>query len=247
MDPKLTTSIYIPSSPNHYRYILGIIEAYMNTDVKPDEIVIGPIILSEQDKQTLKFLEYIINQKYDNVKIFPYQGYLEAGPNRQRARFLCNGDIVLYQDADDLPHPERVYWIKTLFEAFPDTMVINHSYVSMGEKLPKELSQPKNILTSETLRTMYFPNNQLEDAKRFRCYGERIPTNIPVHAGAVCIRPEVLEQIYWKKMDQQIIAPKIPLELYKGAYSEDMEFCFECLYKLNRSIIIDSPLYFYRR
>jgi len=240
----MKTSIYIPTVPNHFKYLENIVTTYLNGSELPDEIIIGPAIADPKDRHMVDSLEYILS-KYDIVKIFPHMGYLEAGPNRQRALFLCSGDIVLYQDSDDMTHGERVYWIKTLFEAYPDTMVINHSYVFMGTELPKELSQPKHILTSETLRPMYFPNDRLEDAKRFRCYGEGLAW--PVHAGAACVRREVLEQVHWKKMDQQVIAPKIPLEQYSGAYSEDFEFCFQALFELNKSMVVDSPLYYYRR
>lgn len=239
----MKTSVYIPTIPSHFQYLEDIIIAYLNGREEPDEIIIGPAIADPKDQHMVCALDHIFS-RYDTVKIFPWSGRLEAGPNRMRAKFLCEGDIILYHDSDDRVHPERVYWIKKLFTEYPDIWVINHSYVNMHTDIPRTLEPPETLILSDTLRKIYFPNNKYSDGKAFHCYGELLP--FPVHAGAVCIRKEVLNHVYWKKMDQQVIAPKQPKEVYRGAYSEDMEFCLDCLWKLNRSMIVNLELYYYR-
>lgn len=43
---------------------------------------------------------------------------LSAGAARNRGTEVARGDIVIYQDADDLPHPQRLEIVAALFEGY---------------------------------------------------------------------------------------------------------------------------------
>ena len=164
------------------------------------------------------------------------QERLYAGPNRQMAESLCSGDIIIYQDDDDLPHQRRVEVVKKIFEQF-DIVSLNHSYSFLGgQSIPFEKTR---MFSGEYLYKKYFPNDKLEDCKSYGAYGHGF--EFSVHAGVVCIRKELLKDIKWKHHDDLKIAP------YPKEKTEDFEFCFETLFYKKNSVIIDAPIYYYKR
>lgn len=239
---NLTVSVFIPTIPKHFQYLDNIIYKYNNmSKEKPDEIVVG--VASNWGSNEIKNPDL---SKYDNVKIIPCKTNLEVGSNRQQAKDYTNSDIIVYQDSDDFPHSERIHWIKKIFSENTDIWVINHSYVFMGQNIPEKLEMNCEIIKSDELKKLYFPNNKYpEDAKGLGCYGKHM--KFPVHAGAVCIKREVLNFISWKKMSEYKIFNPLPSGNYKGAYAEDVEFCLDCLWELEKNAIINLPLLYYRK
>jgi hypothetical protein len=240
-DPmRLKTTVFIPTIPNHFKYLENIVQTYNTGKVIPDEIIIS----AAMDNSDIHQLDHL--KQYDNVRIEPYFGKLEVGPNRQRAKEFVDGGIILYQDSDDLPCKERVYWVRKFFQENSDISVLNHSYVFMGNEISDELLETYITVFSPELKKLYFPNNKYpDDARGLGCYGKYM--SFPVHAGAVCIRRNVLDSVSWKRMSEYQIFNPLPLYSYKGAYAEDAEFCFDCIWKLNKSAIISLPLYYYRK
>jgi len=48
-------------------------------------------------------------------------------------------------------------------------------------------------------------------------------------------------------MSEYKIFNPLPSGNYKGAYAEDVEFCLDCLWELEKNAIINLPLLYYRK
>lgn len=236
----MKTSVFIPCTQKHAHYIPGVVEAYQRGTVRPDEIV----VFVSGDSRSYEAFKGASREVHVRELVL-------AGPARQMAKKLCSGDIVLYQDADDLPHDQRVEVVKQLFESM-DIMHLTHSYAFMGklplwadsrihhtsETMPKTIDlKTVSVIGGGTIFDMYFPGGRITDCSRVSSWG---PTDNIQHAGACCIRREVLNIVSWKKNNALVLAP-----INKGK-AEDFEFCMECAFKFKKSAMVSAVLYQYR-
>lgn len=110
------TSLIIPCCAKHARHLSLLLRVYEQQAELPDEVVISlsevnlvsNIILDTLKKELWSFpIRLVISKK----KLF-------AGENRNRACEHATGDILICQDADDLPHPQRIEIIKYFFKTY---------------------------------------------------------------------------------------------------------------------------------
>jgi hypothetical protein len=237
-------SLFIPTIPEHIKYLHDILSIYINeSTVKPDEIIVS---VSNYKVIPINLLNPII-ENYQNVKFILHDKVMLAGPNRQVSKDFCDGDIIIYHDSDDLPHIQRIEIIKYFFET-KDIVHLNHSYeptsnqaIKNGEYHTKSIDISKiKWVDTNTIKSSFFPNNILKECLDFtKAYTHTYHT----HAGVVAIKKEVLNHVRWKDRHELSFSPKWYDLNYKGA--EDYEFCMEVLYHFNKSIIIDSKIYFH--
>ncbi len=245
----LTTSVFIPTIPNHIINLDNILDNYTNKQtIKPNQIVVSISDFSNVDK--IKFNE--LSKKYNDVLFLKHYDIQLAGPNRQHSKYFCDQDIIIYQDSDDLPHIQRVEIIKHFFENH-DIVQLNHSYVNLTQEVSSINNMNLdtynenhidinniNFVNSDEIYNSFFPNNNLLDCvTKTNAYSYKFPT----HAGVVSIKRDVLETIEWKNRKDLYYSPNWNNPYYKGA--EDYEFCMETLFNFNKSMIIDAKLYFY--
>lgn len=231
-------SIYIPTIPEHIKYLERILSIYLNkSTVKPNEIVVSV----SNYKATPPELLIPIMSNYQNVKFILHDHIMLAGPNRQVSKDFCSGDIIIYQDSDDLPHIQRIEIIKHFFDNY-DILHLNHSY-DIHHNYNEDLIDITNInhITSDVFNKHFFPNNKLEgciSVIKSYCY-----ENFPSHGGAIAIKKDVLNHIKWKDRYELYYSPGWDNYGYKGA--EDYEFNMEATFFLGKSMMIDSKCYFY--
>ena len=112
----LKASIIVPCYHGHARYLASIIELYEQQTILPYEMVIS---LSEAQKVDASLIQSLRRAKYVfPVTLITSDQKLHAGENRNNACSRARGDIFICQDADDIPHPQRVEIIKYFFETF---------------------------------------------------------------------------------------------------------------------------------
>ena len=106
-------------------YIKELLTAYEKQTVLPDEIVIS---VSQVQKIPNNILDELQQGSWlFSVTILSSKKQLFAGQNRNIAGTHAKGDILICQDADDLPHSQRVEIIKYFFEQYnPDFLM--HQY-----------------------------------------------------------------------------------------------------------------------
>ena len=219
-------SVFVPCVPNHWENIQNIVNAYNCGTVKPDEII---VLISDCTK--------IKNRQVNGARIVPIENPMYAGPARQRAVGLCRGDIIMYQDSDDIPHKARVEIIKGFFENHKDAVMVNHSYCY--KKWDNEIKMDYKVYNAyNELYKLYFPDDDFLKSKEQPCYGAGLP--FMVHAGVPSVKRSLLYNLSWKAPNECRIAPEPKTK------SEDMEFCMEALYKMKAAVYaIDTKPYLY--
>lgn len=176
--------------------------------------------------------------KYDSIDTPEY-----SGPNRQVASDLATGELLVYQDADDLPHYRRFELIERYFEQ-TGCMHLNHAYYHNTDwQTFPILDDSIKVVESEILHKKYFPDGNISKCwDHTHSYGYDLGFDFPlIHTGATSIRREVLEKVKWKHPDKLCLSGE-GVPRYR---TEDYEFCMEVLHTFNKSILINTPLYFY--
>jgi cellulose synthase/poly-beta-1,6-N-acetylglucosamine synthase-like glycosyltransferase len=112
----MKVSVNIPCVAKHFEYIPLLLESCGSQTVIPDEIVIS---LSEVDKVSPLLLAEVESKEWPfELKIIKHQEKRSEGANRNIACAHSLGDLIICQDADDIPHPQRVEIVKWLFENY---------------------------------------------------------------------------------------------------------------------------------
>lgn len=134
---SITCSVIIPCYYGHFMHLENLLMEYTKQTVYPDEIVIS---LSEAHKINQKKIKNLENKGFPfKVNILKTKHQLFAGENRNIAAANSLGDIIICQDADDIPHPQRIEIIKHIFENYNveflmhymtrDFKILNHNFL----------------------------------------------------------------------------------------------------------------------
>lgn len=111
-----TISVIIPCYHKHFCYLEDLLKAYCNQTVLPNEIVIS---LSEANKIHPQKIQDIENSSWPfELKIIKNNEQLFAGQNRNIAAKSSIYELLICQDADDIPHNQRIELIKYAFDNF---------------------------------------------------------------------------------------------------------------------------------
>jgi glycosyltransferase involved in cell wall biosynthesis len=104
--PARTVTVVVPCTKAHVAHLPGLVTALRGQTRAPDQIVIA---VSGGDVSELPILD---------AQVLHSTARQTAGANRNRGSDVALGDVVIYQDADDIPHPQRVEIIAGLFEKY---------------------------------------------------------------------------------------------------------------------------------
>jgi|10_taG_2_1085330.scaffolds.fasta_scaffold08661_5 hypothetical protein len=242
----MKTSLIIPSTNNHFQYIGCILEHYKNGTVKPDEVIVSVSKAHEMDKREIKNIVSKYDNCFENLKIVSHFRKVYEGPNRGEGSKVAENDLLIYQDSDDVPHPQRIEIIKYFFENH-DILHLNHGY-NFEEKFEKLNVQEIENKKSHEMFDMYFPDfKEMEQVKRTRKtrprkvydslgnslpYGSGFGPDWNITGGSTAILKSVLEEINWEwTMD----------------VSYDYDFCMDTLFYYNKSMLINVPLIWYNK
>lgn len=173
----MTTSVFIPCYYKHFNLLPDLLGYYLAQTVYPDEIVIS---LSESDKVDSLALKALKERNWPfTLKIICNVGKCTAGKNRNIACENSIGDLMISQDADDIPHPQRIEIIKYLFENYKIDHLM-HSWIKPGSSFPCYETSKIDLLCK-----CY---NNLDDTFRYEEY---------VHYGNNAYTRAVFEKIKW--------------------------------------------------
>jgi glycosyltransferase involved in cell wall biosynthesis len=175
-------SVLIPCCAKHAPHLPGLLELYEQQTVLPDEIVIS---LSEVPQVP----EDIITKIRESVWRFPVILITStekqfAGENRNNAAQQATGTILVCQDADDIPHPQRIEIIKYFFEHY-EVDHLMHQWTKLGPHDELRFSRYQD-LSKISHMYLYLKNFKLINKNRF--------TN-----GNIAIRKHVFEKVKWSK------------------------------------------------
>lgn len=110
----LRTSVAVPCTGKHADLLPDLLQHFAKQTVRPDEIALS---ISSCARLPPAVVAAIRRSPIPTIlKTDPAAAY--AGKNRNRAAAATTGAIIIYQDADDLPHPQRVELMKRAFEEY---------------------------------------------------------------------------------------------------------------------------------
>lgn len=233
----MKTSVVIPATNGNFGYLNCILRHYEDGTVKPDQLVVSISNAHLLEKSEIDALESRFSDVFD-LKVIRHEKTMIQGPNRDAATSAATGDIILSNDADDIPHPQRVEVISHLFEEH-DIVHLNHAYQKNNIKdfRTVEFSKIKSIHGDQLLEH-HFPNHQRITSGFPRPDPRTLGFHAPyggnlgweIHAGCPTFRRDVFKNVKWRHNEQ---------------VAWDYDFCMDVLYRFNKSMIIDTSLIWY--
>lgn len=238
----MKTSVVIPSTNNHFKYLDKVFLSYVDQTMRPEEIVVSIANGHLVDKEEIRRLKNKYSWYFQNVEIITHDRAVPEGPNRGEGTKIASNDLILYNDSDDLAHPQRVETVKQIFENF-DVLHLNHGY-SFEERF-QPIKQIKTVTSSEMFN-LYFPDfldtppqkrtRATRPKKVYDKRGNSLPYGsgfgVSITGGSLCILKSVTDAINWE-WDMDV--------------SYDYDFCMDTLFYFNKSLLIDSKLIWYNK
>ena len=224
----MKTSLVIPCTPEHFLCLSKILHYYRLGTVKPDEVVVSLSNSHLVSRASIDFVKSEMSSSFDKFVLLEHHRKLTHGPNRQAASEASTGDLIIYSDADDVPHFKRVETIRHFFMN-RDIMHLNHWFCREDAKFTDFSLEEVEFVDPDELSNHYFSNCGLHEihSKFPGGYGQAFGRT---HGGHTSVRREVLEKVRWKDWD----------ELFGPA--EDWEFCFETAHIFRKSAVLKIDL-----
>jgi len=118
-------SVAVPCYEGHVAFLRPLLEAYAEQSRVPDEVVIS---LSGCAKIEEGVIEEIEAGWPFEVKVVRWDERRTEAENRTAACLNTTGDVVLTNDADDIPHRQRVEVVTYFMERYPHCMCLIHTW-----------------------------------------------------------------------------------------------------------------------
>lgn len=118
----IRTTVVIPATVRHEQHLPELITALERQTVRPDEVAISIsecLAPSQTVQRRVRASPLRIRLRTDRATAY-------AGRNRNLAADASSGNLLVYQDADDLPHPQRVEIIAHLFGRYEVHHLMHH-------------------------------------------------------------------------------------------------------------------------
>ena len=221
----LTTSVVIPCYYGHVKCLPEVLDCCVHQTVLPDEVIIA---LSEVEHVPPEQLSDIEQGNWPfHLKIIKNSGRLSPGENRNIGAEHAVGDIIVFQDADDLPHLQRVEIAKHFFETY-DIVHLIHCWIPQKEWFSTGVSfeeYRKEDIAFQRVKS-YEEKHISRLVKRYE------QANPPwyLHNGNICISRRVIEEVKYGT----------------GFLGEDVDFNRRVCRHFQRSIVIKANLVIYR-
>jgi len=186
-------SVVIPVYPPHFDQLPTCVGRLLRSTELPCEIIIAA---SEADSTTeAAILDSIAQQcgaDADRVPILfassPDVGY--SGVNRNRGAARARADIIVFLDADDFIHPQKIEMVRQCFDRFPDCKQLLHTCTP--------------TMQLHTLDEVLGRRFSLDVSKPFRYQGDFSKQSIVkngmrhIHRGHATVHRSVLDAVRYK-------------------------------------------------
>ncbi len=221
----LTVSFIIPCHYKHFKYLEGLLDILCKQTVLPNEVIIS---LSEVSELGAAAVEDLEKKLYPfPFTIIKHREALSAGANRNCCCDASTGDIIIANDADDLPHIQRVELIRHAFEEYPAAFIV-HGGVRDEKRINLFQLYDANKID------VYKLNGKLCDwINGWPIWHAKIYTYKydQLIYGCPAIKRKTIEKVKWPD---------------KHIFGEDCIFAREFFDKIGSMFIIDANLYLYR-
>ncbi len=164
--PDLRVSIIIPCHAHHVRHLYKLVKCYEEQTELPDEIVIS--LSSDTEVVYTTIVTAVKEGPWPFLVIFlSTEKELFAGENRNRACESASGDILICQDADDIPYPQRVEIIKQFFTTYQIDHLV-HQWVGLGPTGKHNVAHLEHHKTGLNTDGSFHLYEQIEDLPFFQ-------------------------------------------------------------------------------
>jgi glycosyltransferase involved in cell wall biosynthesis len=221
-------SVIIPVYPPHFIFIPKILDQLKKQTLQPDEIIIA----ASEINNNFELINIINNPK---VKLITTQEKQPAGMNRNMGMNASTGDIILFMDADDIYHKEKIEITNYYFQKYNCDLFL-HSYCSMFRTNYEKALNINLVINrdcyredTELLYKQTFITPRIRDNETGVHGDTNIRSKIAIHHGVIAIDKKMKEKYKYTDM----IA------------GEDGKFCRDILEDKNNVIAADLKLMFY--
>ena len=176
----MKTSVIVPCCGKHFHHLFPLLVEYTKQTCFPDEMVIS---LSDCHMLRKNDIDMLEKQPWPfRIKIIQHERKKTAAENRNIGCEYASGDVILCQDADDLPHPQRVEIVKFLFEKYQIDHLM-HFFADPGSTFVN--------YKKDTLQLI-----------KYKC--AHMATRLPyVHNGNICLSKTLANKVKWPLMDAE--------------------------------------------
>lgn len=211
---RLRVAVAVPCSHKHAGHLAELCQELGQQSRKPDEVVIA---LSGCEAPKLP----------PNVRVVHSGSPCTTGKNRNRAVDASTADVIIFQDADDLIHPQRVEIVAALFEGY-EVEHLMHGYVyTKGTRWSVGFPNASN----QKDLPIVLPPYKLKDAIEKSRYGTQPAHSSQVTNGHACLLRSVYGTVRWSE---------------RGGTGTDVEFNRLVYGKFKRTVTTPLPLVVYR-
>lgn len=235
-------SLVIPSIDLHFQYLDCVLTHYYKGQIRPNEVIVSLSNTQNLQPKSIYNLKSKFRDEFDKFILLDEPNLLNQGSSRLKGTHFTTGDLIVYSDSDDIPHPQRIAIIQHMFQ-HNDIVHLNHGFTFEQKFDPIVLDkisiiQPDEVfqrhfpqIDPTTPRNTYDrPRLSYDENNNTLPYGGGLSWNIT--GGHTSITKEVLKEILWRDTEDV-------------AY--DYDFCMDVLFRFNKSMIINAPLIWYNK
>ncbi len=227
--PDMKVSVIIPCHAHHVRHLYNLVKCYEQQTELPDEIVIS--LSSATEVIYPQMVEVVREGQWPfSVIVLSTAKDLFAGENRNRACERATGDILICQDADDIPYPQRVEIIKQFFRTYQIDHLV-HQWVGLGSSGKHDVGYLKHTQTGLNVDGSFRLYEQIEDLSFFNPHVfEEVLSSGSFTNGNCALTKEVFNAVKWSSEQR----------------GQDVSFNRQVYQQFSRCYALQVPLLVYR-
>lgn len=136
---RFSISVIIPVYPPHFRYLEGLINNINAQTCRPKEVIIAlSECTNELNLQIFDKLKMIKSSEYHLITL-PTLDRCTAGVNRNRGAMMATGDYLMFLDADDIYHQQKVEITMNVIGRYQPNLILHNYYRSREKNLLDQL------------------------------------------------------------------------------------------------------------
>lgn len=229
---KNNISVVIPCLFIHLKFIENLLNEYKEQTLLPYEII---LVIAESDvmeKDHKNIVQKLKTNKYPfNLNIVEIKGKSLSGNTRYVGIQNTdeNTEIIIFQDADDIPHRQRIEIIKYLFDKHSNIVHICHKWSKDFDHYNKN--------------KLYNLKNIKYEIPKFNIFSDKLYRQRQhITNGNIAIKKNIYDKILWfkNKFRQQDISTNINIynKFKKTIYIKEELYlyrCFNSTFKYNNA------------